>query len=135
MPILTRERLFEEIAIDFIGELLESEDFNAILIVTDQFTKVLHYIPVKTTWTAEEVANSYINDIWKLYSLLRHITLNQSPQFASKFLKEMHQKINIHMRRSTAHILQTDGLSEQVDQILKQYLRIYCDNRQNCWQV
>ena len=59
----TGERPFEEMAMDFIGELPESEGFNAILVVTDRFTKVQHYILAKTTWTTEDVANSYINDI------------------------------------------------------------------------
>ena len=79
----TGERPFEEIAMDFIGELPESEGFDAILVVTYRFTKVQYYIPAKTTWTAEDVANSYINDIWKLYGLPRHITSNRGPQFAS----------------------------------------------------
>ena len=59
----TEERRFEEIVMDFIGELPESEGFNAILVVTDRFTKVQHYIPAKTTWTVEDVADSYINCI------------------------------------------------------------------------
>ena len=85
----TGERSFEEIALDFVGELPESEGFNAILVVTDRFIKVQHYITAKTTWTAGDVANSYINDIWKLHGLLRHITSDRGPQFASKFLKEL----------------------------------------------
>jgi len=59
----TEERPFEEIAIDFVGELPESEGFNAILVVTDRFTKVQHYILAKTTWTASDVAAVYINEI------------------------------------------------------------------------
>ena len=39
VPMPTRERPFEEIAMDFVGELPESEAFNAILVVIDQFTK------------------------------------------------------------------------------------------------
>ena len=85
----TGERPFEEIAMDFVRELPESAGFNAILVVTDRFTKVQHYIPAKTTWTAEDVADSYINDICKLYSLPRHITSDRGPQFPSKFLKEL----------------------------------------------
>ena len=65
---------FEEIAIDFVGEFTEAEGFNAILVVTNQFTKVLEYILAETSWTAEDVADSYIDDIWKLYGLPRHIT-------------------------------------------------------------
>src|SRR5258706_4900792 len=74
VPMPMGERPFEEIAMDFVGELPESEGFNAILVVTDRFTKVQHYIPAKTTWTASDVADAYINDIWRLYGLPRHIT-------------------------------------------------------------
>ena len=59
----TREHPLEEITIDFVGELLVSESFNAMLVVTDRFTKVQYYIPAKTTCTAKDVAVSYINDI------------------------------------------------------------------------
>ena len=133
VPMPTGEPPFEEIAMDFVGELPESEDINAILVVTDRFTKVQHYISAKTTWTAEDVCNSYINDIWKLYGLLRHITLDRGPQFASKLLKELNRKRNINLRLSTTYHLQTDGLSERAVQTLKQYLRIYCRDRQNRW--
>ena len=68
------ERPFEEIAMDCIGELPESEGFNASLVITDQFTKVEHYILTKTTWTAEDIADSYINDMSRLYGLPKHIT-------------------------------------------------------------
>ena len=64
VPMPTGEHPFEEIAMDFVGELPESEGFNAILVVTDRFTKVQHYIPAKTTWTAEDVANGNITDLW-----------------------------------------------------------------------
>ena len=75
----TGERPFMEIAMDFVGELQVSAGFHAILVVTDRCTKVQHYIPAKTTWTAEDVADAYINDIWKLYGLPRHITSERCP--------------------------------------------------------
>ena len=59
----TEERLFVEIEMNFVTEWLESEGFNMILVVTDQFTKVQNYILAKTAWTAEDVADFYINDI------------------------------------------------------------------------
>ena len=40
---------FEDKGMDFVGELPESEGFNAILVVTDRSTKVQYYIPTKTT--------------------------------------------------------------------------------------
>ena len=108
----TGERPFEEIAMDFVGQLPESEGFNTILVVTDGFTKVQHYITPKTTWTAENVADSYINDMWNLYGLLIHITSDRGPQFSSKFLQELNRKLNINLCLSTAYHPQTDGIRE-----------------------
>ena len=74
VPMPTGSRPWEEIAIDFIGELPESEGFNAILVITDRFTKMQRYIPALTTWMASDVANAYICHIWKHYGLPKHIT-------------------------------------------------------------
>ena len=129
----TGERPFEEIAMNFKEELPESEVFNAILVVTDWLTKVQHYILAKTTWTAEDIANFDIKDIWKLYDLGRQITSDCDPQYASKFRKELTQKLNVNLLLSTGYHPQTDGLSKRAVQTFKPYLRIYCNNRQNCW--
>jgi len=71
---------------NFVGELPESEGFITILVITDWFTKIQYYIPAKMTWTAEDVANIYITEIWRLYGLPRHITSDRGPQFALRFL-------------------------------------------------
>ena len=130
VPMPTGECPFEEIATDFVELLPESKGFNAILVITDWFTKIQHYIPARTTWTAEDVANVYITEIWRLYGLLRHIPSDRGPQFVSRFLRELNRKLNIRLRLSTAYHLQTDGLSERVIQTLKQYLHILYHNRQ-----
>ena len=49
VPMPTGECPFREIDMDFVEELPESEGFYAILVVTNRFTKVQHYIPAKTT--------------------------------------------------------------------------------------
>ena len=135
VPMQTVERPFEEIVMDFVGELPESEAFNAILVVTDWSTKVQHYIPANTTWTAEDVADSDINDIGKPCGLPRHINSDLGPQFTSKFLKDLNRKRNINLRLSNACHPQTDRLTKRAVQRLKQYLCIYCHNRQNRWQA
>ena len=88
IAIPTGERPFKEIAMNFDGEIPGWEGFKAILVVIDQFTKVQGYIPAMSNCTAEDVANSYINNIWRLCSLPKHITSNGSLQFASKFQQE-----------------------------------------------
>jgi len=89
MPMPTGERPFEEIAIGFVGELPKSGGFNAIIVLTGRFTKVQHYIPAKTTWTAANVADAYINDIWRLYGLPRHITSDCGPNLPQSSFKSL----------------------------------------------
>ena len=59
----TRKYHFQEITIDVATELPESEDFNAILVVADWFAKGEYYMEAKTTCIADNIADSYINDI------------------------------------------------------------------------
>lgn len=61
MPI--GEHPFEGIAMDYVVPQLESEGFQAILVVKDQLTKVEYYIPAKTAWPAADVVDTYINEI------------------------------------------------------------------------
>ena len=63
IPMPAGECPFEEIVMDFVRQLPESEGCNIILVVLDQFTKVQYYIRAKTTCILEDVANCYINDI------------------------------------------------------------------------
>ena len=114
----------------FIGEL---PGFNAILVITDRFTKIQRYIPARTTWTATDVANAYICHIWKHYGLPKHVTSDRGTQFASAFWYEINLKLDIKLRLSTAYHPQTDRLSKRAVQTLKQYLRIFCHDRQNRW--
>ena len=61
--ILTGERVWEELDIDFIGELLERDNYNTILLIVDHFIKVQYYIFTKTSWTSEDIINTYYNNI------------------------------------------------------------------------
>ena len=107
----TGERPFEEIAMDFVGELPESEGINAILIDTDRFRNVQHYLAAKTTCTVADVANAYINEIRRLHGLPLHIMCDRDPQFAYKCYNDLNRELYIYLRLSTACHPQTDILS------------------------
>ena len=92
VPKPTRKRAIEEIAMDFSGELLQSDGFNVIIVVTDCFTKVQYYILAETTCRAENVADSYIGNIWKLYGLLRHETSDWDPSICLQVLQRAEPK-------------------------------------------
>ena len=51
------------------------------------------------------------------------------------FAKELNKKLDIGLHLSTPYHPQTDGLTEQAIQTLKQYLCIFYHDRQNRWTV
>jgi len=54
---------WEEISIDVIGPLPRSEDKDAILVVMDQFSKMIRLMATTTSISLSEVAKIYQNNI------------------------------------------------------------------------
>src|SRR3954464_12704185 len=46
-------RPWQIISVDIIGELPESQGFNAIFVIINRFSKQIHAIPINTSLTAE----------------------------------------------------------------------------------
>ncbi|HEV7736662.1 MAG TPA: reverse transcriptase domain-containing protein, partial [Chlamydiales bacterium] len=57
---------WEVISVDLISGLPASNGYDAILVVVDRFSKMIHTLPTHTGVTAEGVANLYRDNIWKL---------------------------------------------------------------------
>ena len=54
---------WQEIAMDFVVGLPDSDAFNAILVVVDRFSKMARSIHCHDTWTSELLANAFIREI------------------------------------------------------------------------
>ena len=125
---------FEIVSMDFIGELPKSKGYNALLVVVDQgCTKATVLIPCNTTVTAAETAKLYGEHVWKRFGLPRKIISDRGPQFHATFTRELCKQLGIEQNLSTAYHPQTDGQTERVNQEVEQYLRAFCNHRQNDW--
>ena len=58
-PLETSEELWQEISIDIIGLLLKSKDKNAIVVIVDQFTKIIRLKVTITTVSSEDIVEIY----------------------------------------------------------------------------
>jgi hypothetical protein len=130
---------WEIITVDLITELPESVDsagniWTAIMVVVDRFTKRAHFIQCSNETTATDCATILYEHVFKLHGLPRQIISDQGPQFASQVFQEFCNNLGIKSSMSTAYHPQTDGQTEQVNQSLENYLRIFCDTRQNDWE-
>ena len=100
---------WEIISIDLISPLPQSEGKNTILVVIDQFSKMIHLFPVMNTITSKGVATIFHNSIFKLHDTPRKVISNRGPQIVSSFMKDLYELLNIQANLSTAYHSQTDG--------------------------
>ena len=132
-PLPIPEGPWQEISIDMIGPLPKSEGKDAIVVVVDRFSKMIHLIPTTTSLSSTGLAELYKSGIWRLHGIPRRIISDRGPQFASKFMKELCNALGIERNLSTAYHPQTDGQTERINQEIETYLRSFVNYRQDDW--
>jgi len=124
---------WEVISIDLVGPLPELSGHDGILVIVDRFSKMAHYVPISMNITVQGVAKISGDRVFKDVGLPRKVISDRGPQFVSRFMKELCSQLGVERNPSTAYHPQTDGQTERVNQELEQYLRLYCNYRQNNW--
>jgi len=79
----------------------------------------------------QEVAKVSWDRVFKDIGIPQKIISNRGLQFVSRFIKELCCRLEVERNSLTAYHSQTNGQTEWVNQELKQYLRLYCNYRQN----
>jgi len=92
-----------------------------------------HFIPTTEKTSAEGLARLFRDHVWKLHRLPESIISDRGAQFAANLMKELNQILGIETRLLTAFHPQTDRQTEQTNQELEQYLRMFIDHRQEQW--
>jgi hypothetical protein len=78
---------WKEISMDFIVGLPATQSsYDFIWVIIDHFSKVAHFIPVKTTYKGAKLAELYIAKIMCLHGVPKKIVLDRATQFTSRFL-------------------------------------------------
>jgi len=91
-----------------------------------------HFVLTTEKTSAKEVARLFQNNIWKLYSLPKSIITDRRVQFAVGIMRELNHMLGINTKLSITYHLQTDSQTEQINQNLEQYLRMFI-NHQEQW--
>jgi hypothetical protein len=69
---------WEEIGIDFIVGLPRTQaGYDSIKVIVDHLTKVVHFIPVKTTYSGAKLVELYMSRIVCLHGVPKKIMLNR----------------------------------------------------------
>ena len=121
------------ILIDLIDPLPESKGKNAIMVVVDQFSKMIQLFPVSTEITSQGIVKIFRDEIFKLHSIPQKVILDQGLQFVLLFIKELYAQLQIKDNLSTVYHPETDDQTERINAWVKQYLCIYINHHQTDW--
>lgn len=71
LPVPTES--WQVLSMDFIEGLPRSGHANCLLVVVDRFSKFAHFIPLSHPFTAQQVAQAFLDNIYRLHGLPTHI--------------------------------------------------------------
>ena len=95
------------------------------MVVVEKLSKAAHFIPVKTTYKAANIADIFLKQIFQLHGIPKVIISDRDPKFTGNFWKYLFKGLNTMLNFSTSFRPQTDGQTERVNQVLEYLLRMY----------
>ena len=116
-PLPIPEWKWEVISIDFITRLPKSKKQNdSIMVVVDKLSKATHFIPVKSTYKAINIANIFMKEVFRLDGIPKVIISDRDVKFTGNFWKSLFQGLNTKLNFSTTYHPQMDG---QLKELIK----------------
>jgi transposase InsO family protein len=132
LPIPTRS--WEQVSMDFITQLPRTKaGHDAIVVFVDTFSKMVHFVPTKTTASAPDTAKLFFDHVFKLHGLPKSIVSDRDAKFTSRFWQSLFNTLGTKLSMSTAFHPQTDGQTERANRTLEDMLRAVVGYRQDDW--
>jgi hypothetical protein len=109
-PLPIPEWKWEVVTMDFITGLPRTgKQHDSIMVVVDKLTKDAHFIPLKTTHKAADIANVFMKEVARLHEIPKTIVSNRDPKFTSNFWKGLFKGFGMNLNFSTTYHPESDG--------------------------
>ena len=125
-----------DISMNFIIELSNFKDNNAICTIIDRLIKKRHYVLCVVDdddLTIEVCVKILLHYVFRTHDLLFSIISNRESQFVSRVWKIFCKRLEIKCKLFTAFQFEIDDQIERANQDIETRLRQYCNYRQNDW--
>ena len=127
-PLPVPEYPWQVVGVDYVTGLPPSgkQKYTAVMIVVCHLTKMAHFIPCKDDVTAEQSAEMFVHNVYRLHGVPRVLVSDRDSNFTSSFWQALWRRLDCKLNMSTARRPQTDGLTERVNGTMQSLLRCYC---------
>jgi len=106
------EKPWTHLTVDFITKLPIVAGKDAILVICNRLSKIIHFVATIERTLVEGLARLFRDNVWKLHELLESVVSDREPQFAAELTKELNRMLGIETRLLTVFHPQTDGQTE-----------------------
>ncbi|CCO31297.1 hypothetical protein RSOLAG1IB_12227 [Rhizoctonia solani AG-1 IB] len=124
---------WQHVSYDMITDLPKDGQYDCILVIVDSFTKFVVLVPVSKKLKAPELAEIFLNRVWKQYGLPEKTVSDRGTVFNNKFLRALYKQLGIDLHFSLAYHPQSDGQTEHVNPTIKHFLWAYASVNQTDW--
>jgi hypothetical protein len=115
---------WDDMSMDFIVSLPPTaRKKDSIWVIVDRLTKTAHFIAVHTTYSVQDYAKLYVDQIVCLHGIPKTIVSDRGTQFVARFWEQLHESLGTKLIRSSSYHPQTDVQIERVNQIVEDMLR------------
>jgi hypothetical protein len=112
------------VTFDFIVKLPKTSRGNdSILVFVDKLTKMVHFVACKEKTSARELAELYVDHVFRVHGLSREFITDRDPRFTSAFWQGVTELLGTRTVMSSSFHPQSDSQTERVNQNLETYLR------------
>jgi transposase InsO family protein len=131
-PLPVPDRTWQEILIDFITGLPESDGCTNLMVITDRLSKDVILIALPDIAT-ETVLKAFMERVVHYHFVPRSIVSDRGAQFVSNLWRQFCEVTGIRQQLSTAFHPQTDGSTERMNSVIEAIMRIIVSYGQKNW--
>ena len=108
---------------DFVvGLPLTQMQYDSIWVIVDRLTNSSHFIPVTATYSTEDYAKIFMDEIVCRHGISLSIISDRGVQFTSRFWRSFQEGLGTKMKLSTAFYPKKDSQAERTIQTLEDML-------------
>ena len=80
-----------------------------------------------------DLAHLFILHVFSKHSIPSYVTSDRGSEFVSNFFQSLGTVLNMRLHFTSGYHPEGDGQTEHTNQILEQYLHVYCNYQQDNW--